>query len=266
MIKKFEEREQIVLENQGQKIFGIMHRPLKNAPYPSVLICHGLGGHKTGKFRLYVHLAEKLSQLGIGALRIDFRGSGDSEGEFSDMTIESEVSDALVAFDYLMKDSKVDQSRLGLFGRSFGGLVAVKAAYRVGNVKSLALWAPMYSGDQWLEKWQTVQSTALSLEEKNEIMRVNGLVPGRNFFEELFRTRLDVELNALQKLPMLHIHGEKDVIVNLSHADHFNRHRKAAEGLTKFLRLPHSDHDFSHPAEQAIALEETMNWFRNTLL
>jgi hypothetical protein len=64
-----------------------------------------------------------------------------------------------------------------------------------------------------------------------------------------------MELNALQKLPMLHIHGEQDVIVNLSHADQFTKHRKNAEGLTKFLRLPQSDHDFSHPAEQAIALE-----------
>ena len=208
----------------------------------------------------------KTTQLGIGALRIDFRGSGDSEGEFSDMTIESEVSDALVAFNYLKSDPEVDNSRLGLFGRSFGGLVAVKTAFREGNIKSLALWAPMYSGDQWREKWQVVQTTPLSQEEKYNMMRVNGLIPGRNFFEELFRTRLDVELKALQKLPMLHIHGEQDVIVNLSHADHFNLHRKEAEGLTKFLRLPRSDHDFSHPEEQAIALEETMNWYKNTLL
>ena len=34
IMKKFEKREQIELENNGQKIFGIMHRPLKNAPYP----------------------------------------------------------------------------------------------------------------------------------------------------------------------------------------------------------------------------------------
>ena len=58
----YEDRESVVLENKGQKIFGIIHKPKVSGPIPAVLMCHGLGGHKTGKYRMYVLLAEKLSE------------------------------------------------------------------------------------------------------------------------------------------------------------------------------------------------------------
>ena len=81
-MRKIEERQSVVLENEGQKIFGILHRPIHVDSCPAVLICHGLAGHKTGQYRIYVILAEKLSEAGIASFRIDFRGSGDSEGKF----------------------------------------------------------------------------------------------------------------------------------------------------------------------------------------
>lgn len=262
---KLEERESVVLKNNGQKIFGIMHRPVAASPYPAVLVCHGLGGHKTGKFRLYVHLAEMLARIGIGCLRIDFRGSGDSEGDFSEMTIESEVSDAMTALDYLKNDKLVDPSRIGVFGRSFGGVIAVSAACRFRDVKSLALWAPVFSGDQWRDKWAMLQAKELAAEHGEKLMRINGLLPGHHFYEQLFGLKIEPQLATLDKLPLLHIHGELDDIVNITHAERYQTFRQDAKGSSRFLRLGKCDHDFSHPLEQKIALNETTLWFQNTL-
>lgn len=265
MMTKTETREPVVLENSGQKIFGVMHLPTTGGKAPAVLICHGLAGHKCGRFRLYVDLAQKLAEAGIAALRIDFRGSGDSEGAFSDMTVESQIEDAMQGLDYLRHHPAVDSSRIGVFGRSFGGAIAVIAAKRQQDIKSIALWAPFFSGDPWLAHWKKVQCPTTSPEEKDMLMRVNGQLAGYAFFEEFFALDLKKELAPLQEIPMLHIHGDKDVRVSTDHADDYDTCRKHAKAETRFIRLPNSDHDFSHPPEQAIAIEETTEWFAQTL-
>lgn len=262
---KTEERESIVLENEGQKIFGIFHRPCSEGPFPTVLMCHGLAGHKTGKYRLYVLLAEMLSKQGIASLRIDFRGSGDSEGSFSDMTLESEVSDAITALNYLRKRPDVDKSRIGIFGRSVGGTVALMTATKSGPIKSLATWAPLFDGDQWASQWDFLHSPELSEEDRYEMMKINGQVPGVSFFKELFSIRMDDHLKELAKIPLLHIHGEQDDVVTTQHADRYVKARDGVLSQNKFIRLQNSDHDFSHTKEQLVALEETSNWFLNTL-
>lgn len=264
-MERAEERESIVLENEGQKIFGIFHRPCCNEPFPAVLICHGLAGHKTGKYRLYVHLAERLSKLGIASLRIDFRGSGDSEGNFSETTLESEVSDAVVALSYLRNRPDVDNSRIGVFGRSVGGTVALMTAKKSGPIKSLATWAPLYDGEQWEDQWHLLHAPDVSEEYRSEMMKINGQVPGVKFFKELFSIRMEDHLKDLVGVPLLHIHGEQDIVVTTKHADRYAKAREAVKAKNKFIRLPESDHDFSHTKEQLFALEETSNWFYKTL-
>jgi len=265
---KFDNRESIVLENYGQKIFGILHRPLKQSKkYPVVLICHGLAGHKVGKYRIYVILAELLAKIGIASFRIDFRGSGDSEGDFGDMTIEGEVSDALIALEYLKKVPDMDPDRIGIFGRSMGGTVALLATHSdvAKIIKSIVIWAPIFDGHQWLEKWKTVHKGDLKEEDQKAMMRINGQIPGFEFFKQLFDMKMIDELKTLDTLPFLHIHGEQDAQVSIEHANRFVKYRGQSKGKTKFIRLPHSDHDFSHPQEQEQALTETCVWFQHTL-
>lgn len=267
-MEKVEEREPVILYNQGQKIFGVLHRPIntKDNKIPVVLMCHGLGGNKVGKGRLYVTLAEKLATLGIGTLRIDFRGSGDSEGNFSAMTIESEVSDALTALDYLQNLPFVDNTRIAVFGRSLGGLVAVMAAKRFGSIKSIALWAPVFGCDQWKEQWAKAHATPMATEQRNSLLDMEGMRPGYPFFEQLFTLKLNESLLDLTNVPFFHIHGEKDTMVDISHAQKFKESRQAASGESRFKLLPLSDHDFSDRKERQFAIDETAEWFTNTLM
>lgn len=264
--KKIEEREVVVLDNQGQKVFGMLHRPLGIEKPPIVLICHGLAGNKIGKFRVYVQLSKILVEAGIASLRIDFRGSGDSEGDFSDLTLESEVSDALKALDYMQQLPWIDSHRIGIFGRSVGGLIALLAARRHGNIKSIAVWAPLFDGHQWREQWNIIHASGLSEKQRLAALRINGQVPGEEFFKQLFSVKMNEELEKLEGVPFLHIHGEKDTTVTLKHAEHFAEHGslKASEKV-RFIRLPLSDHDFSDPEERLLAMKETKEWFLQTL-
>src|SRR5262245_53155 len=119
MISPHEDRQPITLFSGNQKLFGILHLPLTETKVPAVLFCHGRGGNKSGKFRFYVELAELLTKAGIAALRVDFRGSGDSEGNFSDTTCTSQLDDARLAANFLCVHPAIDSSRFGLLGRSF---------------------------------------------------------------------------------------------------------------------------------------------------
>ena len=264
-MNKFEERESVVLENHGQKFFGIFHKPLSHEPFPTVLMCHGLAGHKSGKYRLYVILAEHLSRAGIATFRIDFRGSGDSEGDFSDMTLEGETSDALIALDYLRHRPDVDNDRMGIFGRSVGGAVTMMAARKDGRIKSLATWAPLHDGEQWEALWGQLHAPYVPEEFRREHMNVNGQVPGDAFFKQLFAMRLSDDLKYLENVPLLHIHGELDNIITIQHADRYQQDRLSAKAENKFIRLPKSDHDFSETKEQQLAINETVEWFKRTL-
>lgn len=262
---KPEDRESIIFENEGQKLFGILHLPHEVKNPPCVLICHGLGGHKTGRYRIYVELAEALVEQGVAAFRFDFRGSGDSEGSFSDMTLHGEVSDAMRALDYIHSEKRIDQERIGIFGRSLGGAIAVIVAARYGNAKSMALWAPMFNGKDWMHLWEKIESGELTKEQSEEFRRINGQVAGINFYDEMFKMRIDQELDALRDVPILLMHGEQDDVIAPHHSEYYMDHRKRADSKTEFVKLPHGDHDFTHAQERAYAIKKTSEWFKETL-
>jgi dipeptidyl aminopeptidase/acylaminoacyl peptidase len=264
-VSESENREPIILSNNGQKIFGVLHLPKAVSNPPCILICHGLGGHKTGRYRIYVDLAEALIKRGIASFRFDFRGSGDSEGEFSEVTLTGEVEDALKAFDYLKTETRIDRDRIGVFGRSMGGAVAVMSSASTQQAKSMALWAPMYNGDDWRHMWDMIQSGQASEQESQEMRRINGQVASMDFYAEMFKMKVDESLLKLSNIPLLLMHGVNDEVIRHAHSEQYMALRKHAEAPTKFIPLPHADHDFTHAEERKYAIELTSDWFLETL-
>ncbi len=133
----------------GQKVVGTLALPDGVATPPVVLLLHGFTGSrdeleipavKEGIFR---RAARMWAAQGLASLRIDFRGNGDSEGTFADMTLDGQVKDALAALDLLAADSEVDRDRIALVGWSMGGAVGAIVAGRTGHkLTSVSLWAP----------------------------------------------------------------------------------------------------------------------------
>ncbi|CCB86319.1 MULTISPECIES: alpha/beta hydrolase family protein [Parachlamydia] len=263
-MKKTETREAVVLTNDENKLFGILHRPLISPPYPAILICHGFGGDKLGRNHLYLILAQLLAKEGIATLRIDFRGCGDSEGNFNEVTFENLLSDAKASLDFLQQDTCIDQNRLGVLGRSLGGALAVLLASHTNAFKTICLWAPLFTAEDWKEKWKILQKVK-DPHQKEELMRVNGKKASFTFYEQLFQMCLDKELLNLNQVPLMHIQGKNDVIIADSHAQGYRKNRENIQAESKFIELPNSDHDFSHTEEQRLAIEETLTWFKRTL-
>lgn len=267
-MQKFEERSCVILENDGQKIFGMLHCPLKATAKktPAVLMCHGFAGNKSGRYRIYVSLAQELAKAGIASLRIDFRGSGDSEGDFSEMTVETEVSDVLKGLDFLHSHPQVDPERIGLLGNSFGGAVAVLAASQYGHVKSLVLLAAIFNSQQWRQKWEKLQSKGNDSNIMEEMMRTyDGNIPGKGFYHSFFKLDVEPHLSRLKEIPLLLIHSENDERVSIIEAEQYMRCRQQVPAETRFIRLNKCGHDFSYSDERHTAIDNTVKWFSNTL-
>ncbi len=87
----------VTFKNEEQKLVGILHVPIgmkRGEKASGIAMFHGFTGNRTEAHRLFIHVARALSDSGFVVLRFDFRGSGDSDGEFDDMTVPGEVSDA----------------------------------------------------------------------------------------------------------------------------------------------------------------------------
>ena len=261
-MEPFETREHLTVVHEGQKIFGILHLPLIEGPVPCVVITHGFAGNKIGHRRLYVMLAESLAKEGIATFRFDHRGCGDSEGGFSQVTVETLVSDATYALSSLSDHERIDDSRLGLLGVSLGGPVSVLTAREHGELSSLALWAPVASGAQW----QADFAARYPSEMAEEHIHCGGEAASLAFKLQFLRMQMDEEMSYLSNLPLLHIHGDKDEVVFTNHAEIYEQARATADAISEFIRLPNSNHNFSmHAAERQQLVDVTTEWFKKTL-
>jgi len=78
---------QITFYNQNQRLVGMTHAPGGEGRAPAVLMLHGFKGTRIENHFLFVKLARGLAMGGYFVMRFDFRGSGESEGEFRDISI-----------------------------------------------------------------------------------------------------------------------------------------------------------------------------------
>jgi dipeptidyl aminopeptidase/acylaminoacyl peptidase len=255
--------------SNGEKIFGVIHKPDISPlqKVPAVLICHGLGGNRIGRHRLYVLLAELLAEQGIACLRIDFRGAGESDGKFTDMTIDSQVADALLAIRYLEEQPFVDSSAIGICGASLGGAIALLAAHQHGHLASMAFWAPFFSADPWLSQWKKL-SAAVPEKDRDPIEELffDGQVGHWRLFEQLFSLKLEEILKEMKENPILHIHGALDTLIPFTQTDLWKTIRQNSSAETEMVTLSHSDHHFSYPPDRKVLLEVTRDWFTKTLV
>ena len=68
-----------IKNRKGNTLRGIVTLPGEGR-YPAVLNLHGFGGNMSGYKALHVSMARELAAAGIGCVRFDFYGNGESDG------------------------------------------------------------------------------------------------------------------------------------------------------------------------------------------
>ncbi len=124
---------------------GTLTLPDTTGKYPAVVLISGSGpqnrnsevfGHK-----IFLVLADYLTRHGIGVLRFDDRGIGESEGNFSEATSVNFAFDALAGVQYLQSHKNIYNNKIGLLGMSEGGMIAPIAAKLSDDIAFIVLLA-----------------------------------------------------------------------------------------------------------------------------
>ena len=141
--------ETVSIAVDGQAVIGTLEVPDGVSDPPVVLMLHGFTGSRDElgvaetEEGVFSRAARVLAENGYASLRIDFRGSGTSEGEWADTTFSGQIADAIAAADWLAASDQVDGGRMAVLGWSQGGLVASHLAKARSDLDAVILWAPV---------------------------------------------------------------------------------------------------------------------------
>lgn len=128
---------------------GMLYVPAA-VPLGSLLVCNPLFEERKPAQRILVETARALCQAGYAVLRFDYRGCGDSSGEFEAFSVPDWLADIESAAAFLK--ARVSAPSAGVLGLRLGAALALKA----GSAKSLfdfaVLWEPVLQGREYLEQ------------------------------------------------------------------------------------------------------------------
>ena len=83
---------------------------------PAVIMLHGFSVDRNELLFSHKILADKLCEQGIASFRFDFMGSGESDGEFKNASVLTEVMDAETILDYVVKLEYVNTEKIAVHG------------------------------------------------------------------------------------------------------------------------------------------------------
>lgn len=134
----------------SRHLFGVLHEPTAKAPAkPGFVFCHPLAEEKLWTHRVFVSFARRLAARGHAVLRFDYMGNGDSDGEFSQTSLDTMKSDVAAAIRTLQNQAGVEQ--VGLVGLRMGATVASLVAEE-NDIKALVMWAPIVDGSRYMQE------------------------------------------------------------------------------------------------------------------
>jgi len=192
----------------GTKLCGVINNPSESKTTPIIIFAHGFTSHKNSKS--YTKILNNLREAKISTFRIDLFGHGESEGDFSDITI-SKGKDSILAAIKFLKD--LGYSKLALLGSSFGGISSLMAAAETKDLFCLALKSPV---SDWLAIAFPKQDRVLVTWKKDGFINYQSEESSPRLKYEIVedaKKNIAFEIAHSIKIPTLIVHGNKDDVV-----------------------------------------------------
>jgi len=240
----------------GRTLRGMLHLPASatKRPVPGVVLFHGFTGDRRGRHWIFIKCARALAKAGIAALRFDFYGSGESDGEFREMTLRGEITDGRSAVAFLRGEADIDPERVGLLGLSLGGAVAATLAPSV-HAKALVLWSAVAHTSGLCEH---IKKSARKIPGRPGAMELEGHELHPRLNEDLLKVEPIRHLVRYQG-PTLIVHPEKDEIIPVSHARAYLR--APGSGAKELVMIAGADHVYSSVPWESEVIRCTLRWF-----
>ena len=246
--------------SDGHRIRLDVHRPDTEPAARAAVLCHGLFTNRSEDGRLEM-LADGLAERGIMALRLDFRGHGESHWSSTTFNPLGAVRDLHAAVLWC----EAQALRTSLVGFSFGASTVLNyvRAYDAVGLERLALWNPV------IDYRATFVDTDLpwgrGLFPEARVAQLRGtdrcrltphFVAGLDFYLQLgvvepFRTLYS------SVLPVLIFHGDNDKKVPV---DSIRAHTDRFSANVDYREIVGAGHGFAEEQHARFVLAATIDW------
>lgn len=249
-------QKSVEITNRGLTLRGMLHIPDNfTGKIPAVPIFHGFTGNKMEPHFIFVKLSRFLEKRGIASVRFDFGGSGESDGEFENMTVSGELDDAKAILRFVRSLDFIDPAKIGAVGLSLGGLIAsLLAGDCPQDIRALCLWTPAAGIKDGIYKKMT--EPEIGEFHKKGFWDAGGLPLGIEFMNDI--GSMDVYGRAASyRGPVLLLHGAEDQIVD---PEVSRKYQKLYGRRARLHFIRNADHTFNKLEWEKEVLERTLNF------
>ncbi len=240
-------------------IFQIYEFPNKGDKFPTIIMLHGFTGNHLEPSFLFARFSKIAAEEGFATVRFDFKGSGNSDGEFYEMTSKTELQDTLEMLKIVKNDKRFDKNNLFILGLSMGGTIALRTVGRKPeDFKGCILWSAASFNKE-------VFSKGFSESKDKMIKTPNGYDLGGIEISEEFIKEISsynaVEEAKIFKGPYLLVHGSNDPTVPVEVS------KKASKILpnSKLKIVDNADHTYRRISWSNELFDSTLEFLKETV-
>ena len=180
-------------------------------------------------------ICKQLASEGIGMLRFDNLGLGDSEGDWGDGSFSHKLADTAQAVRFMNDSGR--EVRL-LVGHSFGGAAVIAAAHQVDSVRAVVSIGAPYEPSHVERNYDALVERILAEGEAPFLIGGKALTLRRHFIEDVRAADLREQIRTLHRALMV-MHSPTDNTVGIANASEIFR---AARHPRNFVSLEGADH------------------------
>jgi putative redox protein len=198
-------------------------------------------------------MCKQLAREGIGMLRFDNLGLGDSEGDWGDGSFSNKVADTVRAVEFMSESGR--PPRL-LVGHSFGGAAAIAAAHHCPDVAALVSVGAPYQPAHVEHNFDALVSRIEQDGEARFLVGDKALTLKRHFIDDVRATDLHERIKTLRRA-LLVMHSPTDNTVGIANASEIFW---AARHPRSFVSLEGADHLLTGKNQAARAARIISAW------
>jgi alpha-beta hydrolase superfamily lysophospholipase len=198
-------------------------------------------------------ICKQLAGEGIGMLRFDNVGLGDSEGDWGDGSFSHKVADTARAVEYLNETGR--EARL-LVGHSFGGSAVIAAAHECPTVEAVASIGAPYDPGHVEHSYDALVQRIEAEGEAPFLIGGKALTLKKHFIEDVRAADLKERIRTLRRALMV-MHSPTDNTVGIANASEIFR---AARHPRSFVSLEGADHLLNGKNQAARAARIISAW------
>lgn len=219
-------QEKFNLQSGGHNIVGIIETPddkNQNDAMPTVMLFHG-GRNNKDSFPSYPDVRDILIDKGFRTVRIDFFGSGESDGHFRDKTNAHLLTNIRDTIDYIVAKPGVD--KIGVLGRSQSSVQL--ATLDDDRVDAAVLHCPaIYTLDSFkitlypeeMKEFLPSGEHYLMIDDPKSELNINGPYGyNRTYFDEYINLPKVIEENLPKMKNVMIVQGVNDECMNYNDA------------------------------------------------